>query len=209
VQASPSERLIPDGWIFSLRGRVNDVGGDFADGGLTYGDFFHSGYGASLELRRGWKGEDSSGIALWGGLGFDRYSGRTYGDALGDTLTPDALQAVSLAAGGSAFLMFEDGGGDTFGGELFLGVGALWTPGVDADFVVGGTPVGGELIDGGASALFDLGLRFGVAGRRFAFNVGFRLRWSGAFDAGDDVTGVIDPDPLIQYSFEFGWEYRL
>ena len=116
---------------------------------------------------------------------------------------------LGLSGGGSLFLMFEDAGDDSVGGELFLGLGALWTPGADADFVVGGTPVTGEILGSGAAFLTDLGLRFGVAGRRFAFNVGFRLRWSGAFDAGGDVTSVIDPGGLLQYSFEFGWEYRL
>lgn len=198
---------MPDGWAFAVRGRVGDVDGGFADGGLEYGDFFHSGYGVSLEVRRGWRTE-VCGVALWGGLGFDRYSGRTYGDSLGDTLSPEAMQIVSLSAGGSVFILAEDAGGDTFGAELFVGFGAAWTPGVDADFVLGGLPASGELLDPGVSPLFDAGVRFGVGGRRFAFNVGFRVRGSAGFDAGDDVTSMIDPDSLLQYSFELAWEYR-
>lgn len=179
-------------------------GGDVTVDGLTYGDLFDHGWGASVEGDLLYDFHPDLWLGGYVSLGFDTFDGDREADSFGDTMEPDRMDIYSLIVGGRAVQYF----GEVAFWEGRIGLGVAHYGDVDARFVLGGVPSDAELFEASTRAIFDMGARLGFGTPRVTGDFGFGLRIAGAPRRGDGVTSFVDPESLGIFYLEAGVTLR-
>ena len=195
----------------SLHFRMSAPGGDVTDDGLDYADLFKGGYGIGLEGDRMYFLDPSFALGGYVSLGFDAFGGDRYTDDSGDCLRCGRLDLYTIMGGIRILGLLDElvFTGNQIALEGRLGVGASCYQPVEATFVIGGvTTDGAEFFDRSVAAVFESGVRAGVTGRSFALMFGLGFRVIGPPDRGGDVTSRVDPESLIEFTFEIGYQFR-
>jgi hypothetical protein len=168
---------------------------------LWYSDFFSVGNGFGLE------GEVMSYVAPGWGIGgylsggWDRFNGDTLNFFNGDSLSVGDMDLTTVLVGAK----FQQRVSRIVTWEGRMGLGWVHYSSVKWSGVDSGTPFSNEeLFRSITRAVFEMGFRAGIGGRRAEFDLGLGFRYMGAAARGRDVTSAIDPDLFYTFMIELG-----
>jgi len=165
--------------------------------GVNFGNLFGAGLGVVVEADLlGPVGPDWQ-LGAYLSAGWDHYEGTGFTDVVGDTLTPDRMDLVSIFVGMRAVLDL----GNHFRWESHVGLGGTHNAAVNGVLVTGGVPT--PMVVFGASTQFavDLGTRLLFDVGSVFFDVGLGLRTQMAPANGGFV--FLSED-MTSFAIEFG-----
>jgi len=168
---------------------------------LWYSDFFSVGNGASLEAEVMSYVMPQWGVGGYLSGGWDRFSGDTLRFSNGDFVNVGNMDVTTVIVGGK----FQQRVSPIVTWEGRMGVGWAHYDSVKWSGMDSGTPFANEeLFRSINRAVFEMGFRAGIGGRRAEFDLGLGFRYMGAAARGKDVTSAIDPDLFYTFMIELG-----
>jgi hypothetical protein len=177
----------------AIYGRLSGIAGVVdSDLDVNYNDLFGSGLGFVMEgeilgrVGRAWM------IGGYLSVGWDSFDGKSDVDSVGDTLTPDRMDLLTILVGFKAINEISK----YFHWDLHVGLGAAHYGKVDGVFVTGGAPLDVTVFKASTAFAFDFGARIAVDSGPFFAALGMSIRVQGApsnadFDFGSRTPAIV------------------